>query len=219
MSYPRTSTSARCRCATGCRSSNQSRCRPSLNCWRPSWPPGFARSRPPRSYRHPGARAGRRRRAGRRAAPLRRHRLLRVGGQPQRRQARTRRRSSLHRIRGVGVRRAQPRERRAVQERGHRADRRDRRRRPRQRRVRGGHRCVRVGLPVRRADSATAGDRDRRAGRDRGADRLALADTIGTTTPRGPADLFADVRDVADGIPLVPISTTPAPAWPARTPP
>ena len=38
--------------------------------------------------------------------------------------------------------------------------------------------------------------------RDRGADRLALADTIGTTTPRRTADLFADVRDVADGIPL-----------------
>ena len=38
--------------------------------------------------------------------------------------------------------------------------------------------------------------------RDHGADRLALADTIGTTTPRRTADLFADVQAVCDGIPL-----------------
>jgi hydroxymethylglutaryl-CoA lyase len=38
--------------------------------------------------------------------------------------------------------------------------------------------------------------------RDHGTDRLALADTIGTTTPRRAADLFADVREVAGGIPL-----------------
>jgi hydroxymethylglutaryl-CoA lyase len=38
--------------------------------------------------------------------------------------------------------------------------------------------------------------------RDHGTDRLALADTIGTTTPRRTADLFADVREVADSIPL-----------------
>jgi hydroxymethylglutaryl-CoA lyase len=38
--------------------------------------------------------------------------------------------------------------------------------------------------------------------RDHGADRLALADTIGTTAPRRTADLFAAVRQVTDGIPL-----------------
>jgi hydroxymethylglutaryl-CoA lyase len=38
--------------------------------------------------------------------------------------------------------------------------------------------------------------------RDHGADRLVLADTIGTTTPRRTTDLFADVRGVADGLPL-----------------
>lgn len=37
---------------------------------------------------------------------------------------------------------------------------------------------------------------------DDGADRLALADTIGTTTPRRTADLFADVKAVVGGIPL-----------------
>jgi hydroxymethylglutaryl-CoA lyase len=38
--------------------------------------------------------------------------------------------------------------------------------------------------------------------RDHGADRIALADTIGTTTPRRTADLFADVQAISDGIPL-----------------
>ncbi len=38
--------------------------------------------------------------------------------------------------------------------------------------------------------------------RYRGAERLALADTIGTTTPRRTADLFADVRALVDDIPL-----------------
>jgi hydroxymethylglutaryl-CoA lyase len=38
--------------------------------------------------------------------------------------------------------------------------------------------------------------------RDHGADRLALADTIGTTTPRRTADLVGDVRCVAGDIPL-----------------
>jgi hydroxymethylglutaryl-CoA lyase len=38
--------------------------------------------------------------------------------------------------------------------------------------------------------------------RDHGIDRLALADTIGTTTPRRTADLFADVQARIDGIPL-----------------
>src|ERR1700732_3858128 len=38
--------------------------------------------------------------------------------------------------------------------------------------------------------------------RDHGADRLALADTIGTTTPRRTAALFVDVQAVPDGIPL-----------------
>jgi hydroxymethylglutaryl-CoA lyase len=37
---------------------------------------------------------------------------------------------------------------------------------------------------------------------DDGVDRLALADTIGTTTPRRTADLFGDVRTVIGGIPL-----------------
>ena len=37
---------------------------------------------------------------------------------------------------------------------------------------------------------------------DDGVDRLALADTIGTTTPRRAADLFADVRAVIGDIPL-----------------
>jgi hydroxymethylglutaryl-CoA lyase len=38
--------------------------------------------------------------------------------------------------------------------------------------------------------------------RDHGADRIALADTIGTTTPRRTSDLVADVRCVAGDIPL-----------------
>jgi hydroxymethylglutaryl-CoA lyase len=38
--------------------------------------------------------------------------------------------------------------------------------------------------------------------RDHGADRLALADTIGTTTPRRTADLVAGAREVAGDIPL-----------------
>ena len=81
--------------------------------------------------------------------------------------------------------------------RGHRADRRDRRDRPRQRRHgRGDHRH-RVGLPVRRARPRRSGSstswRARRA--ICGVDRLAIADTIGTTTPRpGRATLVADVR-------------------------
>jgi hydroxymethylglutaryl-CoA lyase len=37
---------------------------------------------------------------------------------------------------------------------------------------------------------------------DHGVDRLALADTIGTTTPRRTADLFADVQARVDGISL-----------------
>ncbi len=58
-----------------------------------------------------GARAGRRRRTRRRTARLPRHRVLRAGGQPQRRQARDRRGTALDRVRGVGRRRAQPRQR------------------------------------------------------------------------------------------------------------
>jgi hydroxymethylglutaryl-CoA lyase len=38
--------------------------------------------------------------------------------------------------------------------------------------------------------------------RDHGADRLALADTIGTTTPRRTTDLFTAVRAASGGIPL-----------------
>jgi hydroxymethylglutaryl-CoA lyase len=38
--------------------------------------------------------------------------------------------------------------------------------------------------------------------RDHGADRLALADTIGTTTPRRTTDLFAAVQAISDAIPL-----------------
>ncbi len=38
--------------------------------------------------------------------------------------------------------------------------------------------------------------------RDHGVDRLALADTIGTTTPRRTADLISDVQVVSDGIAL-----------------
>ena len=38
--------------------------------------------------------------------------------------------------------------------------------------------------------------------RYRGADRIALADTIGTTTPRRTAELFADVREIVDDIPF-----------------
>ena len=38
--------------------------------------------------------------------------------------------------------------------------------------------------------------------RDHGADRLALADTIGTTSPRRTADLFAEVQAVSGAIPL-----------------
>src|ERR1700758_1684579 len=46
--------------------------------------------------------------------------------------------------------------------------------------------------------------------RDHGADRLALADTIGTTTPRRAADLVAGAREGAGAIPLGgPLPTTP----------
>jgi hydroxymethylglutaryl-CoA lyase len=38
--------------------------------------------------------------------------------------------------------------------------------------------------------------------RDHGADRIALADTIGTTTPRRTSDLVADARDVAGHLPI-----------------
>ena len=95
----------------------------------------------------------------------------------------------------------QPRQRRAVHRGGRRADPRHHRHRPRQRRVGGGHRH-RVGLPVRRADPAAAGARHRESVQRRGADRLAIADTIGTTTPRGPADLAAQGRSLIGDIPL-----------------
>ena len=68
----------------------------------------------------------------------------------------------LDRVRGVGRRRAQPRQRRAHHRGGHRADRRDRRDRARQRRHRRGHHRHRVGLPVRRPDTAAAGGGHRR---------------------------------------------------------
>ena len=38
--------------------------------------------------------------------------------------------------------------------------------------------------------------------RDHGVDRLAVADTIGTTTPRRTTDLISDVQTISDGIPL-----------------
>ena len=38
--------------------------------------------------------------------------------------------------------------------------------------------------------------------RDHGADRIALADTIGTTTPRRTSDLVADAREVAGRLPI-----------------
>ena len=75
-----------------------------------------------------------------------------------------------------------------------RADRRDRRDRARQRRLGGGHHRHRVGLPVRRPDPAAARARHRHGGSRHGVDRLAIADTIGTTTPRRVSDLFALVR-------------------------
>ena len=52
-----------------------------------------------------------------------------------------------------------------------------------------------------------------------GADRLAIADTIGTTTPRRVNDLVALVRPRSATSRSGPTSTTPeAPAWPAPTP-
>ena len=96
----------------------------------------------------------------------------------------------LDRIRGVGSRRAQPRQRRAL--------------------ARAEATALiaeivaiahdsgatveviiatRVGLPVRRPDTAAAGARRRRQRRARpDVDRLAIADTIGTTTPRRVSD-------------------------------
>ena len=63
----------------------------------------------------------------------------------------------LDRVRGVGRRRPQPRQRGALHRGSHRADPRDRRDRPRQRRHRRGHHRHRVGLPVRRPDTTRSG--------------------------------------------------------------
>ena len=55
---------------------------------------------------------------------------------------------------------------------------------------------------------------------DNDADRLAIADTIGTTTPRRVSDLVALVRPGSGTSRWVRTSTTPAaPGWPARMPP
>ena len=106
---------ARSACATACRSRSRFRCPPSSNCSTPWSPPGCARWRPPRSSH--------RRRCPRWPTPpnsppncttLPRHRVLRAGRQPQRRQAGHRRGPELDRVRGVGRRRAQPRQRRAL---------------------------------------------------------------------------------------------------------
>ena len=97
-------------------------------------------------------------------APLSRHRVLRAGGQPQRRQTRNRGGAAVDRIRGVRRRRAQPRQRRPSQRRGDRADRGHRRDRPRRRRHRRGDHRHRMGLPVRRTDTPAAGAGHRRGG-------------------------------------------------------
>ncbi len=111
-----------------------------------------------------GARAGRRRRTRRRTAQLSRHRILGVGGQPQRRQTRDRGGPAVDRVCGVGRRRAQPRQRRAstaeataqipeivaiAHDSGV---------------TRRGHRRHRVGLPLRRPDATATGPGHRGCG-------------------------------------------------------
>ena len=132
-----------------------------------------------------------------------RHRVLRAGRQPQRRQARHRRGPAFDRIRGVGRRRAQPRQRRPHHRGGHRADRRDRRDRPRQRRHVEVIIATAWDCPF---DGPTPPQRVARHRRPRhataGVDRLAIADTIGTTTPRRVSALIAQVRPMIGDMPL-----------------
>ena len=151
-----------------------------------------------------GARAGRRRRTGRRAASrLPRHRVLRAGGQPQRRQAGDRRgpatRSNTWCRRPTGTAgptSGAPRAEATAQIAEIVAIAHDS----------GASVEVIIATawdcpfdgptpPQRVLDIVTAA-------RDAGADRLAIADTIGTTTPRRVSDLIARVRPVIGDIPL-----------------
>ena len=60
-----------------------------------------------------------------------------------------------------------------------------------------------MGLPVRRPDAAAAGARPwSKPPSDWGVDRIAIADTIGTTTPGRVSALIAQVRPVIGDIPL-----------------
>ena len=150
-----------------------------------------------------GAVDGRCRRTRRAAAQLPRHRVLRSGRQPQRRQAGRRRRTAVDRVRGGGRRHVQQGQRRAHQRRGHRPDRRDRRHRARQRRHRRGRSSPPRGTPHSRAPPRPSGYSTSPPPPAIGAWTGSRSPTPSAPPPRGRvSSLIAQLRPVIGDMPL-----------------
>ena len=215
------STSARSRCATGCRSRIRSRCRPSSNMLEAIVATGVEEIEAT-AFVSPsqGARACRRRRTGRRAAPA-----STASNSPRWSPARTvpsARSPQACTPSSTWCRpptaTAAPTS--AVHRGGRRADRRHRRDRPRQRSDGGGHHRHRVGLPVRRPDATAAGARHRDGGpRQRRRPARDRRHHRHHDTASGSPTLVAKVRPLSATSRSAPTSTTPAAqGWPVRTP-